>query len=177
MTGPRTADRGGAVAPHDPAWPVGSAARWLWAVEGLVTALFLTAATVTARLLAPDDLPDLLRFGLGALPWLLGAYAVLAVGVRPQLRYRVHRWEVTGDAVHTRSGWLTQEWTIIPIARIQTVDIHRGAVQRLFGLASVTVLTASSKGTVAIEHLDAEVARRLAPDLASRAAAVRDESA
>ncbi|MBA3524207.1 MAG: PH domain-containing protein [Geodermatophilaceae bacterium] len=149
----------------------------MWALEGLVTAALLLAAALAAVLLSPGDLPGPLRFGVSALPWLVGVYAVVAVGIRPQLRYRVHRWEVTGDAVHTRTGWLTQEWTIIPIARIQTVDIHRGALQRLFGLASVTVLTASSKGTVAIVHLEADVAQRLAPDLASRAAAVRDESA
>ena len=45
-------------------------------------------------------------------PWLLGAAGVLAVLllpgvlVAPWLRYRTHRWEATGTAVYSRTGWL-----------------------------------------------------------------------
>jgi hypothetical protein len=98
------------------------------------------------------------------------------VGVRPFVRYRVHRWEVTGEAVHTLTGWLTRTWTLVPVARIQTVDVHRGVLQQLFGLASVAVLTASSEGTVRIPHLEAGLAERVAGDLAHRAEQVRDEA-
>ena len=70
----------------------------------------------------------------------------MAIGVRPRLRYRVHRWEVTDEAVYTLTGWLSRTWTLVPISRIQTVDVTRGVMQQLFGLASVAVLTASSRG-------------------------------
>ena len=56
------------------------------------------------------------------------------------------------------------------------MDVTRGVVQQLFGLASVAVLTASSQGTVRIPHLDADVAARVADDLARRAELVRDEA-
>ena len=101
-------------------------------------------------------------------------YAVAVIGVRPWVRFRVHRWEVTGDAVYTLTGWLTRTWTLVPISRIQTVDVTRGVVQQLFGLSTVAVLTASSQGTVRIWHLEADVAQRVADDLAHRAEQVRD---
>ena len=63
----------------------------------------------------------------------------------PFWRYRVHRWEVTDDAVYTRTGWLWQEWRIAPMSRIQTVDTARGPLEQLFRLASVTVTTASAR--------------------------------
>jgi hypothetical protein len=110
------------------------------------------------------------------LPAAVALYGVLFIGVAPRLRYRVHRWEVTGEAVYTLTGWLARTWTLVPISRIQTVDVTRGVVQQLFGLASVAVLTASSQGTVRIPHLDAEVAGRVADDLARRAETVRDEA-
>src|SRR5207248_2112499 len=66
--------------------------------------------------------------------------------VMPQWRYRVHRWEVTGEAVYTQSGWLKQEWRIAPVSRIQTVDIERDPFEQLFGLAKITVTTASAAG-------------------------------
>jgi hypothetical protein len=103
-------------------------------------------------------------------------YGVVTIGVRPRLRYRVHRWEVTADAVYTLTGWLTRTWTLVPVSRIQTVDVTRGIVQQVFGLASVAVLTASSQGTVRVPHLEADVARRVADDLARRAEMVRDEA-
>jgi membrane protein YdbS with pleckstrin-like domain len=78
--------------------------------------------------------------------------------------------------VYTLTGWLTRTWTLVPVSRIQTVDVTRSVVQQVFGLASVAVLTASSRGTVRIPHLEADVARRVADDLARRAEMVRDEA-
>ena len=103
-------------------------------------------------------------------------YAVVTIGIRPWIRFRVHRWEVTADAVYTLTGWLTRTWTLVPISRIQTVDVTRGVLQQMFGLATVAVLTASSQGTVQIWHLEHDVAQRVADDLAHRAEHVRDEA-
>ena len=103
--------------------------------------------------------------------WLGAAVAVFAVGcvalalVAPRAYYRVERWEVTDQAVYTRKGWLTHTWRVAPMSRIQRVDTARGPVQRLFGLADVTVTTASSAGAVKIEALDHEVAAELAERL------------
>lgn len=165
-----------AGSPRRPAYPLAPNAVWLWTLQGVLATLFLLAVGLLLALLAADDWPGPLRRLAAAAPYLALMYGVVAVLVRPRLRYRTHRWEVTADAVFTLTGWLDQQWTIVPIARIQTVDITRSALQRLFGLASVAVLTASSKGTVLILHLDADLAGRVAPDLASRAAAVRDEA-
>ena len=99
---------------------------------------------------------------------------VSSVGIRPWFRFRVHRWEVTDDAVYTLTGWLTRTWTLVPISRIQTVDVTRGVLQQLFGLSTVAVLTASSQGTVRVWHLEADVAQWVADDLAHRAEQVRD---
>ncbi len=165
-----------AAVPRTPAYQVSPNAIGLWTLEGAISSVFLLAAGIVAAVLVPAEAPTGVRVLAAAAPYLAAAYAVVAVAIRPRLRFRVHHWEVTDESVFTLTGWLTQNWTIIPIARIQTVDINRGAMQRLFGLASVAVLTASSKGTVEIVHLDAAVAGAVAPDLARRAAAIRDEA-
>jgi membrane protein YdbS with pleckstrin-like domain len=103
-------------------------------------------------------------------------YTAVAIGIRPWFKHRVYRWEITDDAAYTRAGWLTQTWTLVPISRIQTVDVTRGVLQQLFGLATVAVLTASSQGTVRIWHLEHDVAQRVADDLAHRAEQVRDQA-
>jgi membrane protein YdbS with pleckstrin-like domain len=105
---------------------------------------------------------------------------VTFVVVAPWWRYRVHRWDVSlttaTPAVYTRTGWLVQERRIAPISRVQTVDTHRGPLDRLFGLADVTVTTASSAGAVRIVALDSDVADRIVAQL-SDVAAIGDRDA
>jgi len=156
---------------RSPAWTPSRNAVGLWAVEGAVGTLVLALLVTGLEVFLP--LPTWLAV---LLPVLVVVEGVVAVGVRPRLRYRVHRWEVTAEAVYTRTGWLSRTWTLVPVSRIQTVDVTRGALQQLFGVASVAVLTASSQGTVRIPHLDADVAARVADDLAHRAELVRDEA-
>ncbi|MPQ97788.1 PH domain-containing protein [Modestobacter sp. I12A-02628] len=156
-----------------PAWSLSREAVSLWTVQGVLGTVVLVALAAVALLVLPDGAVDVLRW---VLPPLVLLEAVLSIGVQPRLRYRVHRWEVTDEAVYTLTGWLSRTWTLVPISRIQTVDVTRGVVQQLFGLASVAVLTASSQGTVRIPHLEAAVAARVADDLARRAELVRDEA-
>jgi membrane protein YdbS with pleckstrin-like domain len=133
-----------------PYWMLRAAASWLpLLVGGLI-----------AYLVVPD-IPSWLG-------WVLAAVTLVAIGhvvVMPQWRYRVHRWEVTPDAVYTQAGWLSQERRIAPTSRIQTVDTERGPLEQLFGLAKVTVTTASAAGPLSIHGLDHTVAQRMADDL------------
>ena len=83
---------------------------------------------------------------------------------------------VAPQAVYTRAGWLHQESRIAPISRIQTVDSERGPLEQLFGLADVTVTTASAAGPLTIEGLDRATAERLVDDLTIAAQATRGDA-
>jgi uncharacterized protein len=100
--------------------------------------------------------------------------AAAHLAVMPRWRYAVHRWEAAPDAVYTQSGWFDQERRIAPVSRIQTVDTERGPFEQLFGLASVTVTTASAAGALEIKGLDRAVADRLVDELTG--ATTRDEA-
>lgn len=101
--------------------------------------------------------------------WALYAVAAAAyVIVMPVYRYRVHRWENTATAVYVQSGWLSRERRIAPMSRVQTVDFDQSAVDRIFGLARVTVTTASAAGPVRVDGLDRAVAERLVEELTRR---------
>ncbi|MER5205709.1 PH domain-containing protein [Streptomyces sp. NPDC002825] len=128
------------------------------------------------RLLVATALPAAVLAVLGALigparSWLLiAAGAVAALGLActaflPAWWFRVHRWEVTDEAVYVRTGALWQEWRIAPMSRIQTVDTVRGPLEQALRLATVTVTTASSEGAIRIEGLDHELAAGLAERL------------
>lgn len=108
-------------------------------------------------------------------PLLVGAAAGVAAGgtvfavVQSRIRYRMHRWEVGEHTVYSQSGWLTRTRVLVPINRIQVVDTHAGILDRTFGLASLTLSTASTAGTIYIHGLDAGLADRLAAELNLRA--------
>nr|WP_249419816.1 PH domain-containing protein [Rhabdothermincola salaria] len=91
--------------------------------------------------------------------------AVVATVVEPWWRLRVHRWEVTEEAVYALTGWWVLEWRVAPISRIQTVDTIRGPLEQVFGLATLRVTTASSAGAIDVVGLDDEVAARVAERL------------
>jgi membrane protein YdbS with pleckstrin-like domain len=125
-------------------------------------------ATLTVVVLVVPQVGALLVTGAG---WLaVTSAATAAVGLAyvllvPPLLYRIHRWEVTDEAVYTLSGWLVREWRIAPISRVQTVDTEHGPLQQLLRLGTVTVTTASARGAVKISGLDAADAAELARSL------------
>ncbi|WP_067467710.1 PH domain-containing protein [Nocardia amamiensis] len=155
----------------DPAWRPSPKAKLLWTVQAAMAWVIPFAAQIVWALL------DSAHRG-----WQLGVFlvtvalAALNIGVVPWWRYTVHRWEVTDEAVYTRVGWLTQESRVAPISRVQTVDTERGPLERLLGLATVTVTTASSAGAVQITALDLPIAEETVTRLTRIAAQHRGDA-
>jgi membrane protein YdbS with pleckstrin-like domain len=130
------------------------AVRW-WQLRAVLTLVLLVGPQVVAWLLLDAGWLAATAVATGVL---VAGYAVVV----PPLLYRIHRWEVTDQAVYTLSGWLVREWRIAPISRVQTVDTEHGPLQQLFKLATVTVTTASARGAVKISGLDGDDAAELA---------------
>jgi membrane protein YdbS with pleckstrin-like domain/ketosteroid isomerase-like protein len=157
--------------PLDPRHRVSRKAIAFWTARALGGWLILAGAQVV-WLLATDGHRALHAAALIATVLVAAVHAI----AMPRWRYRVHRWEVAGEAVYTRAGWLHQESRIAPISRIQTVDSERGPLQQLFGLANVTVTTASAAGPLEIEGLDHDTAQRLVDSLTTAAQATRGDA-
>lgn len=136
-----------------------------WRLEALGPVAIALAAAVLG--------PGVLGLAAGAhavLVALAVAGAVVAVGVRPRVRYRAWRYEVGEREIRIRSGRLVEVRTLVPVARIQHVELHQGPVQRRLGLASVVLHTAA--GANAIPHLAAATAE----DVRARLATLTRES-
>lgn len=139
----------------------------LWSVHaGLGAAAGVGAVIVAATLVEPSPA------WFVAITTTAMAAALAYIVAMPRIRYRVHRWEVTADAVYTKAGWLTHEWRVAPLSRVQTVDARRGPLQQLFGLASVRITTASAAGDVTIDGLDHQLAADLVETLTARTQAI-----
>ena len=153
------------IAFAEPANPPSRRAPFMWASSALLAWIFPIVAQVVWVIVHPR--PGWLHLTVAGVTV---ALMVLHLGVVPVWRYRVHRWEISPQAVFTRTGWLVQQRRIAPISRVQTVDTYRGPLDRLFRLANVTVTTASSAGAVHIVGLDNDVADRAVEQLTDIAA-------
>ncbi|KAA8966918.1 MAG: PH domain-containing protein [Mycobacterium sp.] len=149
----------------DPAHRPSRRAPLMWALSGAIPWSVLAVGQLVWLVLDQRLLWLHWLCGLGTV-----VGAAVAVAVAPLWRYRVHRWEISPQAVYTRTGWLVQERRIAPISRVQTVDTQRGPLERLLGLANVTVTTASSAGAVHIVALDSAVADQIVAQLTDIAA-------
>ena len=151
---------------REPSERVNPRARLMWTLGALANSVFTYGVLlVLGYVWAPFEV----RWWVAVLVAL--AFAVYTFAM-PRWRYAVHRWEATETAVYTQTGWWSIERRIAPMSRIQTVDYEEGAFARLFGLASVTVTTASAAGALAIVGLDKHLARELVDQLTRRADAV-----
>jgi uncharacterized protein len=160
-----------AVSLRPPRHRVSRTAIRYWRVRALIGWLVVACALI-AWLVFDDGHRGLQAATLVATVLVATAHLI----VMPRWRYNVHRWEVAPQAVYTRAGWLHQESRIAPISRIQTVDSERGPLEQLFGLADVTVTTASAAGPLTIEGLDRATAERLVDDLTTAAQATRGDA-
>lgn len=155
------------VALREPAHQVSPRAVTYWRVSALIGAVVEWVIAIAVYVFAVPEIFD----GAGRPWWTTLLLVVVLVAplvhllVMPQLRYRIHRWEVTSTAIHTRSGWLGIDSRVAPLSRVQTVDSTQGALMRVFRLASLTVTTASAAGPITIDCLDREDARRLVHEL------------
>lgn len=154
------------VALREPAHQVSPRAVPFWRLSAALTTVFFGAWLIAGMVLLSylDGAQTVGRWALG-----LGAVVVALLLARtiwmPPLRFRIHRWEVSPGAIHTRSGWLGREERIAPLSRVQTVDSRQGALMRYFKLSTITVTTASAAGPIEIECLDEVVARQVVAEL------------
>lgn len=155
-----------------PRYRVSRRAIWYWTIRASVGWLVLLAAQIVALVLGWSWLRD---WWVVTVPVTVLAAAAHLI-VMPQWRYRVHRWEVTPEAVYTQAGWFNQERRIAPVSRIQTVDTDRGPFEQVFRLSNVTVTTASAAGPLRIDGLDRDTADELVEALTADTQAERGDA-
>lgn len=104
----------------------------------------------------------------------LGRYAGLASGLAGALfgagigmwigfrRYRNTLWRLDAYGFAVRRGVAWQRETLVPLTRVQHLDLKHGPLQRMRRLSTLVVHTAGTRhSAVSIDHLDADDAQRL----------------
>ena len=68
---------------------------------------------------------------------------IINVIIRPQIFYRVTRYELADEQIIVKKGFILIRTTLIPIKRIQGVELVTGPVSRRYNLSILRAKTAS----------------------------------
>lgn len=159
---------------REPAHRVSPRAVRYWTVNSAITGVIVWAVMFAIAWFLPEG-----RWWSTGLVWIFVAVMVadvVEVVLEPTIRYRRTRWEVRDGKVFVQTGWLSRDQRLAPLSRVQTVDTHRGPVMRIYGLADITVTTASAAGPITIPCLDSELAERVTAELARITGATRGDA-
>lgn len=130
----------------------GDQPQFLQAEPGYKTALRLRAAILwafltIAALVADRTLLAETAFSR-ALPIaviLLGAASVIFF---PAKTYRRLRYRLTDRMLQVTRGWTFHTDTVVPLVRVQHLDVVRGPIDKMFGIATLAVHTAGTHNSI-----------------------------
>lgn len=149
---------------HDAPWR-GISPSWATARRLAVAAVALLAMGVASLILWAVGPPQWV--------WAVVLGPLLGIGLLQLLNSgrvcRARQYAETADELLERHGLLTRSVTIVPYGRLQTVDVTQGPFERMLGLASVKLQSASVLGTPVVSGLEHADAQALAERLTARA--------
>ena len=113
---------------------------WVMRIHALAVGALALAAGLLGEAIVRDnvDLPP----GIVTIPLLvLLLYPVL---VAPGRRYRAWGYAMDADELRIARGVWTRIETIVPLARVQHVDVSQGPIERTFGVCRLVLHTAGT---------------------------------
>jgi membrane protein YdbS with pleckstrin-like domain len=132
--------------------------RFVYTILGAIFGL--AAGGALALVLTEWDIETRLLYACVLLPGIaLVAFGWLYAGKR-YAGYRAHVHAGQGVVLHDGVWWRSEAW--VPIARLQHIDVSQGPLDRRWGMAALTLQTASSHDhATRIAGLPVEIAHAL----------------
>jgi membrane protein YdbS with pleckstrin-like domain len=111
--------------------------------QGAVMALGLIVPAIIAEVALADRLP--MHGAIAGAAFLIGIWLTV---IAPPRRWRHWGYAFTGRELHVAHGWWTRMHTIVPVIRVQHIDVAQGPFERTFGVARLMLHTAGTDQTV-----------------------------
>ncbi|WP_294318562.1 PH domain-containing protein [uncultured Sphingomonas sp.] len=127
--------------------------RWRGAIKALI---LLAVAAIGELVLADQRLPN----GLAAVPAL--AFGAWLTFVAPARKFTHWGFALDDRELQVAHGWLMRVHTVVPIGRVQHIDLSQGPIERACGVATVVLHTAGTDHSrVAVPGLSREAAEEV----------------
>jgi uncharacterized protein len=138
---------------------------WVMRIHALIAALLLIAAASTAEaiLFQQFGVPR----GLVMLPLL--PLLLYMVFISPGRRYRAWGYKMANAELQVRRGVWTEVHTIVPLDRVQHIDISQGPLERMFEVCRLVLHTAGTMHSlVVLPGLARDTAERMRDEIRAR---------
>lgn len=143
----------------------------LMRIRGAAAGVAATAAALVAESALAGALP--LPPGLLLVPAIL-VLAYLALWAPPR-RYRAWGYAIDGEELRLRRGLWVRVQTVVPLDRIQHIDLSQGPLERSLGICSLVLHTAGTlHSQIVVPGLTRATAERIRDDIRAR---IREEPA
>lgn len=86
----------------------------------------------------------------GVLTAMTIAFGVNSVVVLASRRWRRWCYAFTDRELHVAHGWFLQRHTVVPVSRVQHIDVSQGPIERSAGVATLTLHTAGTEGSLVL---------------------------
>ncbi|MED4358259.1 PH domain-containing protein [Geobacillus stearothermophilus] len=87
--------------------------------------------------------------------------------VSSPIYYKTFRYGLTDDFLYIKSGVWTKVEVVVPMTKIQSIELIQGIIMRKYGVRSIEIKT--MQGGVTIPHIKEEVAIKLRDDISKLA--------
>jgi hypothetical protein len=116
---------------------------WVLRIRFAIAALVLAPGLVWADVMIARE-----RWAPGGLAGGIAALLILfLVWFMPRRRYRAWGYDLGEDELVVKHGLLVRKTTVVPFGRVQHIDIAQGPIERIFGLTTLVLNTAGTRGS------------------------------
>lgn len=134
---------------------------------------YVKALRVTAILASlPFLIAGLIAEASAILPWpglILGPISVIALFVilrLPVRRFVARGYNMSADRLRVVRGIWWRSDSVVPFGRVQHIDVDQGPLERMYGIATITLHTAGThNASVALPGLEEQLARDMREDI------------
>lgn len=110
--------------------------------------LWLTLSAIAAA--ADASLHGRIGIPFGFLAGLTFGWGVITVVFLVPGRWRRWGYAFTDRELHVANGWLTRRHTVVPVSRVQHIDVSQGPLERSAGVATLSLHTAGTEQNLVV---------------------------
>lgn len=107
----------------------------------IVLAISLNISSVIRNIIFSYDVPNMLKTAINVLYILLNGIFALNIIYEPTIAFKRRKYKIDENSIELLTGIYGIKHTVIPIRRLQQVDINQGMINRFFGLADINLIT------------------------------------
>jgi membrane protein YdbS with pleckstrin-like domain len=145
--------------------PLDKGQLWVMRIHAAALALLLLIAGAVAEAVLHGQV----EFPRGAILLPLLIACIWIVFFAPARRFRRWGYRMEADELQVQHGMLTQVHTVVPLDRVQHLDLAQGPLERSFGVSRLIVHTAGTlHSQVLLPGLPREIAEQMRDEIRAR---------